>query len=493
MSEKYVLAVDQSTQGTKAILFDHNGDLYAKTALPHKQIVNEQGWVSHDLEEIWQNTCLSIKKVIEENNVSEEDIDCIGITNQRETSCAFDKETGKPLSYAVVWQCARAETIISELIRKNENIEETIRQKTGMNLSAYFPAAKYAWLIRNDDNVKKAYETDTLCLGTIDTYLLYRLTEQKVYATDYSNASRTQLFNIHELDWDEELCEVFDIKKSILPMVHASSYEFGETTLDGYFDTPVKITGMIGDSQAALFGQGCVEEGMVKATYGTGSSVMMNIGTMPNLSSSGLVTSLGWGYQNRVCYVLEGNINYSGAVTTWLKDDLKLIETPQETEAMAFAANPNDITYLVPAFSGLGAPYWLPDARALIYGMSRTTGRNEIVKAALESIAYQITDVIEAMKKDTGQTVSELCADGGSTTNKFLMQFQADILQAAVIISKCRESSAQGAAYMAGLCTGIYVYEALLERTDKSLISAKMSREERDKKYSGWKEAVSKL
>jgi len=193
MSEKYVLAVDQSTQGTKAILFDHNGDLYAKTALPHKQIVNEQGWVSHDLEEIWQNTCLSIKKVIEENNVSEEDIDCIGITNQRETSCAFDKETGKPLSYAVVWQCARAETIISELIRKNENIEETIRQKTGMNLSAYFPAAKYAWLIRNDDNVKKAYETDTLCLGTIDTYLLYRLTEQKVYATDYSNASRTQL------------------------------------------------------------------------------------------------------------------------------------------------------------------------------------------------------------------------------------------------------------------------------------------------------------
>lgn len=506
MEKKYVLAIDQSTQGTKAILFDATGNLVCRTDLAHRQIVNDRGWVSHDLNEIYNNTIQVVKNLVEKSGINKEEIACLGISNQRETSAAWDKESGKPLSAAIVWQCSRAEDIC-ERIKNNVvvnasreqgvpgGVAEIIRQKTGMHLSPYFPASKFAWLQENVEEVKEARKNKTLCFGTIDTYLLYRLTGCKVYATDYSNASRTQLFNIHTLEWDNEICTWFGIDMSSLPKVYDSSYTYGETDFEGYFDTPMPICGVIGDSQGALFGQGCIEKGMVKATYGTGSSVMMNVGEHAISSDRGLVTSLAWGLDGKVNYVLEGNINYTGAVITWLKNDMNLISSPGETQELALQANANDTTYLVPAFSGLGAPYWNANARAMIYGMSRTTGKKEIVKAALESIAYQITDIIEMMKDEdgVGVEVKELCVDGGPTGNSYLMKFQSDILETTVTLPRCEESSALGAGFMAGLAYGVYTKEVIFEKIERTHYMPSMDHDEREKKYSGWKMAVSKV
>ena len=492
MEKRYVLAVDQSTQGTKAILFDENGVLFCRTDLPHRQIVNEKGWVSHDLEEIYVNTIQVVRNLIDKAGIQKEEIACLGISNQRETSAVWSRKTGKPLASAIVWQCARAEEICTEIAR-DKDIAEQIRQKTGMKLSPYFPAAKFAWLQRHVEAVKNARKENDLCLGTIDTWLLFCLTKGQIYKTDYSNASRTQLYNICSLQWDKEICEWFDIDPNHLPEVVDSSFEYGYTDMEGIFDQPIPICGVIGDSQGALFGQGCVEKGMVKATYGTGSSVMMNIGNHMLLSDLGLVTSLAWGLNGKVEYVLEGNINYSGAVITWLKDDMGLISSPGETQEMAQMANKNDTTYLVPAFSGLGAPYWKSDAKALLYGMTRTTGKKEIIKAALESIAYQITDIVEMMKAEEEIEVKELCVDGGPTKNQYLMKFQSDILGTRVTLPRCEESSAQGAAYMAGLCVGLYKKEQLFIKTVKNQLVPEMSKEVRREKYCGWKEAVERV
>lgn len=504
MEKNYVLAIDQSTQGTKAILFDKLGNLVCRTDLAHKQLINEKGWVSHDLSEIYQNTIQVVKNLVEKAGIRKEEIACLGISNQRETSAAWNKETGEPLAHAIVWQCSRAEEIC-ERIKQNVILEanrehgrsggvaEIIRQKTGIHLSAYFPAAKYAWLQEHVEAVKKAKQQKNLCLGTIDTWLLYKLTGGRVYATDYSNASRTQLFNINTLQWDEEICSWFGINAEMLPKVCDSAYEYGQTDFEGYFDAPIPICGVIGDSQGALFGQGCIEKGMVKATYGTGSSVMMNVGEKAIQSDLGLITSLAWGIQGKVTYVLEGNINYTGAVISWLKDDMGLISSPGETQEMAEAANQNDTTYLVPAFSGLGAPYWKPNAKAIIYGMSRTTGKNEIVKAALESIAYQITDIVEMMKAEDTIEVKELCVDGGPTRNQYLMKFQSDILKTVVSLPRCEESSALGAGLMAGLQYGLYTQHEISTHTMRNQFRPSMIPEEREQKYLGWKEAVSKV
>lgn len=492
MRRQYVLAVDQSTQGTKAILFDAWGNLVCRTDLLHKQLINEKGWVSHDLIEIYQNTLEVVHNLVEKAGIQKEEIACMGISNQRETSAAWDRETGMPLAPAIVWQCARAEKIC-ERIKNHGGMEETIRQRTGMQLSPYFPAAKYAWLQEHVEAVKRAKKEGKLCLGTMDTWLLFKLTKGNVYATDYSNASRTQLFNIHTLNWDQEICTWFGIDAGMLPVVCDSSRQYGTTDLEGYFEVPIPICGVIGDSQGALFGQGCIEKGMVKATYGTGSSVMMNVGATPVRSDLGLVTSLAWGLEGKVNYVLEGNINYTGAVISWLKDDMELIASPGETQEMANMANKSDTTYLVPAFSGLGAPYWKPNAKAIMYGMSRTTGKKEIVKAALESIAYQITDVVEMMKAEDGIEVKELCVDGGPTGNQYLMKFQSDILGTRVSLPRCEESSALGAALMAGLCCGIYSKDILHAETNRNQFIPSMSRPDREKKYLGWKEAISKV
>ena len=494
MNKKYVLAIDQSTQGTKAILFNHCGELVCRSDLLHRQYISEKGWVSHDLNEIYDNTVQVVKNVIEKEHICKNEIACIGISNQRETSAAWNRKNGEPLAPAVVWQCARAESVCDR-IRQNtvaghNNVAEMIRQKTGMKLSPYFPAAKYAWLQENVEAVRQARKACELCFGTIDTWLLYRLTKGTVYATDYSNASRTQLFNIHTLEWDKEICTWFDIDIRTLPQVCDSSYLYGSTDLEGWFEEPVPICGVIGDSQGALFGQGCVKKGMVKATYGTGSSVMMYAGEAPVQSDLGLVTSLAWGINKKVGYVLEGNIHYTGAVVTWLKDDMQLISSAQETEGLAKQANQKDTAYLVPAFSGLGAPYWKPDAKAVLCGMSRTTGKREIVKAALESIAYQITDVAEMMKVENGGVLEALCVDGGPTGNAYLMQFQSDMLGIPVRLPVCEESSALGAALLAGMAHGIYQEASLFSDDVCRRYEPKMEKAERENRYLGWKNAV---
>lgn len=487
MSSKYVISVDQSTQGTKALLFDENANVLLRTDMAHKQIVNEKGWVSHDAEEIYQNTIAVVKKLIDTSKIDKNAVIALGISNQRETSVIWDRVTGVPLEHAIVWQCARAIEICErDEIKKREAF---IQKKTGLNLSPYFPAAKIAWLLENNEVAGEKAKKHSVCHGTIDSWLVYKLTNGKSYKTDYSNASRTQLFNIFELKWDEEICKLFHIDVENLPEVVDSDSCFGETTLEGYFDNPVPICGVAGDSHAALFGQGCLEPGMIKATYGTGSSIMMNIGETPLLSKTGVVTSLAWSRKGRAEYVLEGNLNYTGAVITWLKDDMGMISIPGETEKLANQAVKNDDLYIVPAFTGLGAPYWNSKARAAVIGMSRTTRRAEFVRAALECIAYQIADIIRAMEADSDILVQELRVDGGPTKNKYLMQFQSDILNAKIQIPEAEELSGIGAACMAGIAVGLWD-EEVLKKMHRNEFVPMMDVETRGRHIDGWKQAV---
>ena len=489
--KKYVLGVDQSTQGTKALLFDDLGDLICREDLPHRQIVNEKGWVEHDPKEIMENTLSVMQKVIEKAGIEKDAVCALGISNQRETALVWDRETGEPVYHAIVWQCARGAQICERI--EGEGKADMVKTSTGLPLSPYFSAAKIAWVLENVEGAKEKALEGKLCCGNIDSWLIYNLTRDHVFKTDYSNASRTQMFNIRELKWDEEVCESFGIPTKCLAEVCDSNSLFGETTLGGFLDTPIPICGDMGDSHGALFGQGCHEPGMIKATYGTGSSVMMNIGEKPVVSKNGLVTSLAWGMDGKVNYVLEGNINYTGAVITWIQKDLGLIESAKETNDLPFQANPADKTYLVPAFTGLGAPYWDSKASASISGISRTTGKAEIVKAALECIGYQITDIVEAMGEDSGISIEELRVDGGPTKNPYLMQFQGDMAKVRVQVPEAEELSGIGAAYAAGLKAGVYEKETLFGRMARQKYEPKMQREVRDEKYQGWKEAVSKV
>ncbi len=487
---KYIIGIDQSTQGTKAILFDEKGGLVLRRDLPHKQIINEKGWVEHDPEEIYKNTIQVVKNLVNDSGIDKNDIEGVGISNQRETSIAWTKD-GKPVYNAIVWQCARAEAICDEIM--NQGHGPVIRESTGLNLSPYFPAGKIAWILRNVDAAAKAAENGNLCCGTVDAFLVYRLTGGKEFRTDYSNASRTQLFNIGTLKWDEEICKIFDIPVSCLPKVTDSDGDFGETDFEGFLDKKVPIRGVLGDSHGALFGQGCHSKGMVKATYGTGSSVMMNIGDKPVQSRHGLVTSLAWCMGGNANYVLEGNINYTGAVITWLKDDLELIKSAGETEELARKASPEDHSYLVPAFSGLGAPYWDGKAEAVICGMTRTTKKAEIVRDALDCIAYQISDIVLAMNEDAGVPIRELRVDGGPTKNKYLMQFQSDITRVPVMVPPAEELSAMGAAYAAGIALGIYDKDKLFSDIERTAYEPVMSESDRNRHYDGWKAAVRKV
>ena len=486
----YILGIDQSTQGTKALVFDDCGRLVARADLPHRQIINDKGWVEHDLEEIYANTIQVVKNVVKKAGIDKDDIRGVGISNQRETSCAFLKD-GTPLCHAIVWQCARAADLCARIEKTGAG--DTILQKTGIRLSPYFPAAKIAWILENVEGAAKKAEGGELLYGTIDTYLVYRLTHGAVYRTDYTNASRTQLFNIHNLSWDDELCEIFHIPKKNLPEVTFSDGDFGTTDFEGYLSHPVPIRAAIGDSHGALFGQGCLHPGMVKATYGTGSSVMMNIGDRPALSKHGVVTSIAFAVGGKVNYCLEGNINYTGAVITWLKDDVKLIDSAGETEALANEANKEDHSYLVPAFTGLGAPYWDSGARGILTGISRTTRRAEIAKDALECIAYQITDVLSAMQEDADIPMQELRVDGGPTKNRYLMQFQSDIAGIPVMVPPAEELSGMGAAYAAGLALGLYTEKMLFEGVERTAYQPKMDRKEAKEKYDGWKAAVAQV
>jgi len=484
----YILAVDQSTQGTKGLIFDELGTLVARADRAHRQIVNEKGWVEHNPIEIIQNTISVAREVAEKAGVRREDIKALGISNQRETSLMWDRETGVPIYNAIVWQCARAVEICE---RPNiAQLADTVKSRTGLNLSPYFPAAKLTWLMENVPEAKTLAEKGRLCCGTIDSWLVYSLTGGKNFKTDYSNASRTQLFNILELKWDTKLCEAFGIPMGALPEVCMSDSNFGDTTLGGWLDSPIPIHGVLGDSHGALFGQDCRRPGQIKATYGTGSSVMMNIGSKPQFSSHGLVTSLAWGMNGRVEYVFEGNLNYTGAVITWLKRDIKLISNDSEATDLAYAANPLDKTYFVPAFTGLGAPYWDSRATGVLTGVTRTTGRAELAKACLDCIAYQIADLTILMGEDSGIPTTTLRVDGGPTESAYLMQLQSDISNVIVQIPDIQELSGMGAAYAAGIATRLYDAGSIFDHVQRREYTPAMSDEQRSKLYNGWKAAV---
>ncbi len=490
MDKEYVIGIDQSTQGTKALLFDGSGKLLARCDKPHSQIVNDLGWVSHDLNEIYRNVIEVTRSLLKTAGARPARVACIGLSNQRETTCLWRRSTGEPLDDAVVWQCSRAKDVEARVAATGRSDE--IRFKTGIPLSAYYPACKMAWLL--DAHRDDAADPSDLCLGTIDAWLVFRLTGGRAFKTDFSNASRTQLFNIRTLAWDAELCDLFGVPEEMLPEVCDSDSIFGSTTMEGLFPEPVPVCGVLGDSHAALFGQGCHEPGMAKATYGTGSSVMMHVGTKPVSSANGMASSLAWKREGRPAeYVLEGNLNYTGAVITWLKDDVGLIASADETEGLARAANAADTTYLVPAFSGLGAPWWDSKAQAMFCGMSRTTGRAELVKAGLECIAYQISDLIFAMEQDTGMRIADLRVDGGPTHNGYLMQFASDLMDGSVAVPEHEELSGIGAAWLAGIRCGLYEEEKLFRENRRTVFAPEMDPAVRKEKLRGWREAVEKV
>lgn len=486
---RYILAVDQSTQGTKGLLFNEQGILLCRADRPHRQLVNEQGWISHDLNEIRANTLAVCHDVVEKAGISKEDLVAFAISNQRETTAAWDKATGEPICNAIVWQCARAAT----LCEQHEDIAQLILHRTGMDLSPYFPASKMQWIMEQVPQAATLARQGRLALGTIDSWLLSFLCQGQQHKTDYSNASRTQLFDICRLCWDEDLCSAFGVPPDALPEVCMSDTLFGMTDLDGWLDAPIPVHGVLGDSHGALLGQNCRHPGEIKATYGTGSSVMMNIGDTPRLSSRGLVTSIAWGLGGKVEYVFEGNLNYTGAVMTWLKQDVSLIATDTEATALACAANPNDRAYFVPAFTGLGAPYWDSHATGMLTGITRTTGRAEIAKACLECIAYQITDLVNLMGEEAGLPVQVLRVDGGPTASTYLMQFQSDMTGASVQVPNLQELSGMGAAYAAGMAIGLYDPATVYAHVEHTEFLPVMSAQRREELYHGWQEAILKV
>lgn len=484
--KKYVIGIDQSTQGTKLMLLDEEGKLVWRADKPHRQIIDGNGYVSHDGEEIYANLIGLVREMIAENDIQACQLACVGISNQRETAIAWRRDNGRPAAKAIVWQCSRA----SGLCRELEDFSPLVRERTGMPLSPYFTAAKIAWLLKNG-GLRQAAERGEICAGTMDSYLVYRLTKGASFKTDLSNASRTQLLNIHTLGWDADVCAAFGISPEYLPEPVGSDALFGFTDFEGVLDRPIPIHGVAGDSHAALFAHNCTK-GYVKATYGTGSSVMMNTGKECVMSTNGLATSIAWSVGGAVEYVLEGNINYTGAVISWLKDDLELIKSPKEVPELALKADPEDTAYIIPAFSGLGAPHWKNDAKAMICGMTRSTGKNEIVRAADECIAYQISDVLCSMEADSGIEIPELRVDGGATKDRYLMQFQSDILRKTVKVSDDEELSGMGAAYISGIAQGVYGADVLTGR-EYAEYRPVMDEAQSKKKYCGWSRAIDLL
>jgi len=487
---KYIMALDQGTTSSRCILYDKKGRIISSAQKEFTQIYPKAGWVEHDAMEIWSTQMGVAQEALLKINGTYEDIEAIGITNQRETTVVWDKKTGVPIYNAIVWQCRRTAEYCDSL--KEQGLSEKIREKTGLLIDAYFSGTKLKWILDNVPGAREKAEKGDLLFGTIETWLIWKLTDGKVHVTDYSNASRTQLFNISTLQWDEELCRIFGIPMGCLGEVTDSDGFFGETDFEGVLPKKVPIHGVMGDSHGALFGQGCRKPGMMKATYGTGSSIMMNIGESPIFSDQGIVTSLAWKTSGKVQYVLEGNINYTGAVITWLKDDMHLLQSAGESEQMAREADPADHAYIVPAFSGLGAPYWQANAEAAIIGMRRTTGQKEIVKAGLSAIAYQITDVVRLMQQDADLPDVELRVDGGPTRNSWLMQFQSDITNAVLRVPQVEELSAIGAAYAAGLSIGLYD-EDIFNKTIYQTFHPQMEQQERNTLYQGWLDAVKRV
>lgn len=486
---KYVMALDQGTTSCRCILFDRSGHICSVSQKEFTQYFPHPGWVEHDPEEIWDTTLEVSRSAIQKLGITARDIDSIGITNQRETTVVWDRETGKPVCNAIVWQCRRTSGIIDDLKRKG--MTRTIREKTGLVPDAYFSGSKIKWILDNVPGARERADNGLLMFGTIDTWLIWRLTGQKMHVTDYTNASRTMLFNIHTLKWDDELLAMLDIPRSILPEVKPSSYIYGKTDFPLY-KGEITISGAAGDQQCALFGQCCFEPGQVKNTYGTGCFLLMNTGKKPVLSNTGLVTTIAAGAGDKVSYALEGSIFVAGAAIQWLRDQMCIIENSPESEEWAQRVKDTTGIYVVPAFAGLGAPYWNQNARGIVTGLTRGTSRAHFVRATLEALAYQTHAIVRAMEKDSGIRFRELRVDGGATANNFLMQFQSDINKACVIRPNCIETTALGAAYLAGLATGYWkdLDDVRSNWQVDRIFEPQMEEEKRISLIRGWDKAV---
>lgn len=487
--DKYIMALDLGTTSCRCIIFDKNGRICSAAQKEFTQYFPQPGWVEHDAEEIWATQTGLMYEAMSKIDITINEIAGIGITNQRETTVLWDKETGRPVHKAIVWQCRRTAGYCDEL--KNLGMAEFFRSKTGLVLDAYFSATKLRWLLDNAAGARERAEKGELLFGTVDSWIIWKLTGGKVHVTDYSNASRTMLFNIHTLKWDEEILRVLKIPQQILPEVKPSSHVYGYTD-SKLFGREVPIAGAGGDQQCALFGQTCFERGEVKNTYGTGGFMLMNTGTAPVNSHNGLVTTIAWGVDDKVEYALEGSIFVAGAAVQWLRDELGLIRDAAESEVLAKSVPDANGCYVVPAFVGLGAPYWDQYARGAIVGLTRGVNRNHIVRATLESIAYQVNDVLMAMQEDSGMSITSLRVDGGACDNDFLMQFQADILNTSVVRPYCIETTAMGAAYMAGLAVGYWrsKEEILANHVIAAEFKPQMGQAKRESLLQGWHNAV---
>ncbi|MFW6029741.1 MAG: glycerol kinase GlpK [Halanaerobiales bacterium] len=489
--EKYILAIDQGTTSSRAIIFNKEGKEVSKAQNEFQQYYPKPGWVEHDPDQIWGTTSGVIADALASANITRKEIAAIGITNQRETTVIWDKKSGKPIYNAIVWQDKRTSNICDNL--KNRELEEKIKNKTGLVIDSYFSATKIKWILDNVDSARKKAKKGELLFGTIDSWLIWKLTAGKLHITDYTNASRTMLYNIFDLKWDKELLNELDIPESILPEVKKSSEVYGKTDGD-VFGAEIPIAGIAGDQQAATFGQGCFEKGMAKNTYGTGCFMLMNTGKEAVKSENGLLTTIAWNVDGEVRYALEGSIFVAGAAVQWLRDELKIIDSAADSEYFATKVDDSGGVFVVPAFTGLGAPYWDMYARGTIVGLTRGSSKEHIIRATLESIAYQSRDVLEAMEADSGLELKKMKVDGGAVENDFLMQFQADILGSEVERTKINETTALGAAYLAGL--GVGFWENLDELVEKSesdkVFKANMSDKDREAAYNCWKKAVNK-
>lgn len=492
MNNPLILAIDQGTSGTKSIVFNKKGEILSRGSVSLKSYYPKTGYVEQDPLEIYQNVLSSVRECLKEfnsNGGNQDDIQCCGISNQRETLVVWDKG-GEPLHNAVVWQCKRSIDICNRL--KEQGLEENIRQKTGLIIDPYFSGTKMIWLYENNIRIKEAVDSGKACFGNVDSWLLYKLTGGRVYLTDYTNASRTLFFNLESLEWDRDLLDDFGLKNLNLPGAVPSGYNFGVSDFDGLFKTPIPITGMIGDSHAAAFGEGCYQKGTAKATLGTGSSILWNAGSKPVFSGKGMVSTICWSTKDRVDYALEGVIVTCGATIEWLKNQLGLFAESTETESMATSVPDNNGVYLVPAFSGLGAPHWKMEAKAMITGLTFGADKNHLVRAALESIPFQIKDVISAMEEESGTPLIELKIDGGISANRFVVQMIADLLHTPVVSIGIADVSALGAALIAGLEDGIYsgIDELSAVHQKQLTVKPEASSEAASKAYMGWKEQI---
>ncbi len=491
MAEKnYVMAIDQGTTSSRAIIFDRNGKKIGSSQKEFPQYFPKSGWVEHNANEIWNSVQSVIAGAFIESGIRPEAIAGIGITNQRETTVVWDKTTGQPIANAIVWQSRQSSPIADQL--KADGHTEMIHEKTGLVVDAYFSATKVRWLLDNIEGAQEKADNGELLFGTIDSWLVWKLTDGQVHVTDYSNASRTMLYNIHKLEWDQEILDLLNIPSSMLPEVKSNSEVYGHTRSYHFYGSEVPISGMAGDQQAALFGQMAFEKGMIKNTYGTGAFIVMNTGEEPQLSDNDLLTTIGYGIYGKVYYALEGSIFVAGSAIQWLRDGLRMIESSPQSEEIAAKAKGDNEVYVVPAFTGLGAPYWDSDARGAVFGLTRGTTKEDFVRATLQAVAYQSKDVIDTMKKDSGIDIPLLKVDGGAAKNDLLMQFQADILDIDVQRAANLETTALGAAYLAGLAVGFWkdLDELKSMAEEGQMFTPEMPAEERDNLYEGWKQAV---